>query len=120
MIISAAMGLKRTFALAFGLLGVTALAFGQGNTGTIVGTVTDPSGAVVPNATVQLTNVRTGVQTTAVTDNFGNYTAPFLQPGEYRVTAEVPGFKTFVREGVVLEVLRQLRCQRRPLPNGRS
>jgi hypothetical protein len=100
------MGLKRTFLL---LLGAAALVFGQGNTGTIVGTVTDPSGAVVPNAVVQLINVRTGVQTTALTDNFGNYTAPFLQPGEYRVTAEVPGFKTFVREGVVLEVLRQLR-----------
>jgi hypothetical protein len=83
--------------------------FGQGNTSSIVGTVTDPSGAVVPSAKVVVTNVATGVPSTVTTDNLGNYTASLLPPGVYRVEAEAPGFKKFLRQDVTLEMTRLLR-----------
>lgn len=84
-------------------------AFGQGNTGNVLGTVTDPSGAVAPNVRVLVTNVNTGVKSEATTDGLGNYLIQFLQPGAYRVEAEITGFKKFVRESVTLEMTRQLR-----------
>jgi hypothetical protein len=83
--------------------------FGQGNTGSILGSVTDASGAVVPNARISITNTRTGVQAAATTDALGNYSFNFLAPGSYQVEAEVSGFKKFTRENVNLEMARQLR-----------
>ncbi len=83
--------------------------FGQANSGSIRGTVTDPSGAVVASARVALTNVKTGVLQNAVSNGSGDYVFEFLPPGDYRVEAEVPGFKKFVRESVTLDVARQLR-----------
>jgi Carboxypeptidase regulatory-like domain len=94
--------------LVFLTLGI-GYAFGQGNTGSILGTVTDPTGAVVPGADVVATNVKTGVQSNAVTDGLGNYLIQFLQPGAYRLEVGVPGFKKFVRESLNLEMTRQLR-----------
>jgi hypothetical protein len=85
------------------------LLFSQGNTSSLLGTVTDPSSAVVPAAKVAITNVRTGVKSEAATDNLGNYLFNFIQPGVYNVEAEVQGFKKFVRENVSLEMNRQLR-----------
>ncbi|GGA70749.1 hypothetical protein GCM10011507_22900 [Edaphobacter acidisoli] len=61
-------------------------------TGSINGTVTDPSGAVVPNATVTATNVATGVATTTTTNSDGIYNIRFLQIGSYKVTVEGSGF----------------------------
>ncbi|MEO8128703.1 MAG: TonB-dependent receptor, partial [Bryobacteraceae bacterium] len=84
-------------------------AFGQGNTSSIVGTVTDPSLAVVAGVKVVAVNVATGVQTGAMTDNFGNYIVNLLPPGTYQVEAEVSGFKKFVRQNVGLDMTRQLR-----------
>ena len=61
--------------------------YGQGGAnGTILGTVTDNSGAVVANAKVDVTNVATGVTTHAETSSDGDFTAPYLAPGAYRVT----------------------------------
>jgi hypothetical protein len=85
------------------------LAFGQSSTGSIVGTVTDASGAVVPGVKITITNMGTGVQITPVTDSLGNYRADFLPPGVYQITGEHAGFKKFVRENVVLDAARQLR-----------
>lgn len=93
--------------LALGLC--AASLFGQGNTGAILGTVTDATGAVVPNAKIQITNVRTGVKTDTTSDTVGNYLFNFLQPGAYKVETEVSGFKRFARENVNLEMSRQLR-----------
>jgi hypothetical protein len=95
--------------VAFLLFAVVAMAFGQGNTGSIVGTVTDPSGAVVPNVRVIATNTGTGVQSTVLTDSLGNYTIGLLPPGTYQIDAEVTGFKKFQRQSVNLEMTRQLR-----------
>ncbi|MBI2685666.1 MAG: TonB-dependent receptor [Acidobacteria bacterium] len=83
--------------------------FGQGNTGSIVGTLSDPSGAVVAGAKVSVTNVRTGVKTDGSSDAQGNYVFNFLGPGAYKVETEVAGFKKFVRDNVTLETGRQLR-----------
>jgi hypothetical protein len=69
---------------------------------TIRGTATDPSGAVFPNLQVTIVNLETNTSQTAVTNAAGDYVAPNLLPGKYRVMAEQPGFKKFVAEDVQL------------------
>jgi hypothetical protein len=83
--------------------------FAQANTGSILGTATDSSGAVVPQVKVLLINVKTGLQSSVITNSVGDYVFEFLPPGDYRMEAEVPGFKKFVRENITLDVTRQLR-----------
>ncbi len=73
-------------------------------TGTVNGVVTDNSGAVLPNATIVVKNIATNVETTAKTNNSGEYSIRFLQIGQYTVTATGPGFKTFVSPPFTLEV----------------
>lgn len=74
------------------------------STATLSGTVTDPSGAVVPNANVIIHSLATGVDREAVSDAAGYYTAPSLQPGDYSVTVTAAGFARFVVQQVTLEV----------------
>jgi hypothetical protein len=69
---------------------------------TITGTVKDPMGAVVPGVTVTVLNLDTNVPNEAVTDAHGGFRVSKLPPGPYRVTAALQGFKTYVREGIVL------------------
>jgi hypothetical protein len=76
----------------------------QGLFGTVSGVVTDPSGAVVPGATVKVTNVNTNVVTTLTTNNVGAYNATSLNPGIYNIQAEAKGFKTAVVGGITLQV----------------
>ncbi|MCC7236356.1 MAG: carboxypeptidase regulatory-like domain-containing protein [Bryobacterales bacterium] len=83
--------------------------FGQGNTGTILGTVIDSSGAIVPQARITVLNVETGIVTNIQSDQLGNYRAQFLPPGSYTVEAESGGFKKFKREPFRLELNRELR-----------
>src|SRR6516225_3743691 len=73
-------------------------------TATLVGRVTDQSGAVVPRAKITIVNESTGLERTVVTDQSGNYVATSLPAGVYRVTAEMIGFKKSVIPNVVLEV----------------
>src|SRR5215469_5065011 len=68
--------------------------------GTLVGNVSDPSGAVVPNAKVDLVNVETGVTKSTTTDSSGTYRVPDLQEGTYKVTFSVSGFSTIVLQNV--------------------
>jgi len=72
--------------------------------GTIVGTVTDSSGAVIPGATVTITSLGTAEKRTVQTDASGNYRVVNLVPGRYRVEVMREGFKLFSREPVVVEV----------------
>ena len=72
--------------------------------GTILGTVTDPNGAVVPNATVTAKNVGTAIERTTATDGFGNYTIAELPTGAYEVKVQSSGFQTTTVSGVVVEV----------------
>ena len=71
-------------------------------TATLVGTVTDSSGAVVPNVAVTVTNIDTGVATRSLTKAEGAYYLPFLNVGNYRLTMEAPGFKKYEQSGLVL------------------
>jgi outer membrane receptor protein involved in Fe transport len=72
--------------------------------GTESGTVTDASGAVIPNAQISITNVATGVTRSVTTDAAGFYSSPNLLPGNYEITVSASGFATQVRTGVSLDV----------------
>ncbi|MCL6545288.1 MAG: carboxypeptidase-like regulatory domain-containing protein [Bryobacteraceae bacterium] len=93
--------------LAIGLV-LTGVVWGQETRGSIVGTVTDPQNAVVPGATVIVTNVGTGTSVRLVTNQSGYYEAQLLLPGSYTVTVEAPGFKRSVRSGLTLALGEQL------------
>jgi|SRR3984893_11323107 hypothetical protein len=86
------------------------LLYGQGGAnGTILGTVTDNSGAVVGNAKVDFTNIATGITNHAETSSDGNFTVPYLTPGAYRVTVAATGFQKAVADNIVLAVAQQAR-----------
>ena len=70
----------------------------------VLGTVTDASRAIIPGVSVSTENTQTGVSNTTITKEAGVYNFPSLQPGVYRVTAELPGFKKLINNGVNLEV----------------
>jgi hypothetical protein len=76
----------------------------QATNGSIEGTITDSSGAVLPGVTVTLTNGETGAQRTVVTNEKGLFRAPLLPLGTYTVRAELEGFKAFEKTGVKLSV----------------
>src|SRR3989442_3480172 len=76
----------------------------QGLFGTISGVVVDTSGAVVPGATVRITNVNTNVAVTLTTNSAGVYVATSLNPGVYNVEAEAKGFKTAIVKDITLDV----------------
>jgi hypothetical protein len=83
--------------------------FSQGSFGRIMGTVTDQSGGVVSGATVTITDTDRGVTKTLVTNDSGEYSAPTLTAGTYKVRVEAKGFKTVDRQNVALEVGKELR-----------
>src|SRR5437868_2618776 len=83
---------------------VTDHAYAQVAGATLTGTVTDPSGAVIPGAQVFINDAATGVIRNIVTDNAGFYTAPNLLPATYEVTITKPGFATQVRSAIKLAV----------------
>jgi hypothetical protein len=72
--------------------------------GTLSGSVSDKSGAVIPQAQIVVTNTATGVAHNVTTNADGFYTAPDLLPGPYEVTISAPGFATLVRSGITLTV----------------
>ena len=82
-------------------------AIAQETRGTISGRVLDEQGGAMPGVNVTVTNVDTNVSTTVMTNSTGFYQAPLLLPGNYRVTAELQGFKTSVRSGIILSVAQQ-------------
>src|SRR5260370_564786 len=79
-------------------------AFSQVTTGSILGTVHDSTGAVVPNATITITDTGKGTISTKQTNSSGDYDVPFLIPGTYTVSVEMPGFKRSVSSNVVLDI----------------
>ena len=81
--------------------GASAQIAGAGN---IQGTVTDPSGAVLPNAQVTVTNTATGVKHQSASSSGGVFSFPNLPIGSYNLAIKAPGFKTYNRSGIVLEV----------------
>ncbi|HEV8132047.1 MAG TPA: carboxypeptidase-like regulatory domain-containing protein, partial [Acidobacteriota bacterium] len=77
---------------------------GQDPRGTISGRVTDPTGSVIPGVEIRVTNRDTNVSATALSNDTGSFTVPFLLSGTYRVSAELPGLKKYVRDGIQVRV----------------
>ena len=97
-------GRKCLITLAFYIsMGLSAWAQTTGS-GTINGTIRDPNQAIIPDATVTIHNVGTGVDRVVPTNEVGLYAAPFLLPGDYEVTVSKAGFTKLVRKDVHLEV----------------
>jgi hypothetical protein len=76
--------------------------YSQNATSTLVGLLTDTTGAVVPNAKITVTNLGTGISRITTTNSNGEYTVPFLDIGQYKITAETKGFQTFTLQRVSL------------------
>src|SRR5213595_1631168 len=81
----------------------------QGFRATVVGRVTDDTGAVVPGAMITITNIGTNESRSVVVNDNGDYAIPQLAPGQYTLTAEYTGFNKVVRSGIVLETGQQAR-----------
>ena len=93
---------KVLLAAALGLCIQPTLIVGQETRAVITGTVTDPQGAAVPAAKLEIRNIETNVVTTAQTNGSGIYTAPPINPGQYSVSVTAPGFKMAVEAGLEL------------------
>lgn len=87
---------------------VLAAAWTQVSTGSIAGQVTDPTGAVVPSASVKLVNENTGAERSVTADAAGNYVFPLVPPGFYRLSVAAPGFKTFQVAGLEVQVAQRV------------
>src|SRR5690242_9127705 len=83
--------------------------FAQSANGTVSGTASDASGARIPGVTITATNTQTGVVTTVLSNEAGAYNFASLQPGTYRVSAELPGFRIQSYTGVELGTAQQVR-----------
>ena len=94
------MKLLTAFAVVF--LCLTSPVFGQTTFGSITGTVTDPTGAVIPGAAVSVTNAGTGIERKVTTSAGGVFNVPNLDIGAYRVTVNASGFARYERSGLVL------------------
>ena len=77
---------------------------GQETTGSINGTITDTSGAVLPGAQVTVTNPSTGFTRTTITGSAGDYNLPFLTPGTYTLKVQAKGFATVQQNDINLQV----------------
>jgi outer membrane receptor protein involved in Fe transport len=102
------------------LIAFSSPALAQSERARIIGTVTDPQGAVVPGATVTVTNVATSVETKSATDQEGHYQAPELPIGTYKVKVEHDGFKTTETSAYTLEINQVLKLDVRLPVGGRN
>ena len=84
------------------ILGLSPSLFGQAVNATLLGTITDSSGATVAGAKVTATETATGLIHESVTNESGNYTFPDMPPGKYSLTAEAKGFKKDTHQNIDL------------------
>src|ERR1051325_1653175 len=101
---SLATRLGTALALAAILCAVPSSASAQAVTGTLLGNITDSSGAAVPGVTVTATEVDTNVTRTTVSNEAGHYSFPSMRNGKYSVTAELQGFKKVTRQNIEVDV----------------
>ena len=80
------------------------IGMGQATAGSILGTVHDSTGAVVPGATVSVTDVSKGTKSVTKTDAVGGYSFPSLIPGSYTIAVTMTGFKRSIQENVPLDI----------------
>jgi len=95
--------------LAVFLLIATVAVFAQSDRGTITGTIADPAGAVVANATIEARNVGTGAAYPVASSATGNYTIAQLPSGNYEINVTVPGFKKYTRQGLTVQAAQTVR-----------
>lgn len=95
--------LSRAFLLAVLLLGLSGIALGQSTSGSLTGQITDPTGAVIPNASVTLTNVDTNIPQAVGTDQTGVYIFRLVTPGNYKLVVVAPGFAGYDQTGIVID-----------------
>src|ERR1700738_153623 len=93
-----------TVILGMFLLAVNQKSFGQDVNASLSGSVTDPSGAIIPGAKLTLTNENSGAQQNFQTDSGGEYKFPNLTPGIYDLSVTAPAFQTYVHKGIELAV----------------
>src|ERR1700736_6590162 len=94
--------LQYTFAGTFVILLLSTYTFGQSTFGSFTGTVKDPTGAVIPAATVDVTNEGTGGKRQVTTSSAGVFNVPNLDLGVYKVRISAKGFSTYERTGLHL------------------
>ena len=99
---------RRSAAVVLLLLLAFAAASAQEFRGSLSGNVTDPNGAALPGATVEIKNVETNSASTATTNEQGGYSFPLLQPGKYTLTVTAQGFNAVQREGIEIRVADKL------------
>src|SRR5215470_19758792 len=91
-------------AIALVLVFASSTMLGQAVNATLLGTVSDSSGAVVSGAKVKVTEMRTGLERVSTTNSSGNYQFVDLPPGQYEVTVEQAGFKKAAQKGIDVQV----------------
>ena len=99
----------RSFSITVVALALVPAAFAQADRGAITGTISDPAGAVVGNAAIEAKNVETGTLYPAASSSTGNFTIPALPAGTYELSVTVPGFKKFVRPGLIIQAAQTIR-----------
>ena len=99
---------ERLCLLTLFIVGFSISAWAQVERGTLAGTVVDSSGLNVPKAEITVVNVDTGVEFRTVTNDQGEFVAPNLIPGRYRVTVSHPGFKSLQREDLIVRANERL------------
>ena len=99
----------RSLVIAVGLCVLVVAAFAQSDRGTITGTVSDPAGAVVAGAAIEARNTETGAVYPVAASGTGNYTIAQLPAGTYEVTVSTPGFKKYVRPGLIVQAAQTIR-----------
>jgi hypothetical protein len=103
---------RQVFSVRFFPIALLLLACGSvwaQTTGTLLGVVSDPNGAVVPSARVRVTNIDTGFTANVVSTSEGSYLLPLLPIGHYSITVEASGFKSFKESGVMVPVAQNIR-----------
>jgi hypothetical protein len=100
----------RSFLAVITLLWLSAAGVAQSTSGRVLGTLTDQSGAAVSGAYVIITDIQRGTSRTVTSDESGNYAAPDLQPGSYKIHVEAKGFKGVERVNVLIEVATDVRA----------
>ncbi|MGH9632713.1 MAG: carboxypeptidase regulatory-like domain-containing protein, partial [Bryobacteraceae bacterium] len=101
--------MQKLFRILPALLLSALCAFSQSDRGQITGTVSDPAGALIPEATVFAVNPETGVEFRTQTTSTGNYTIPQVPAGVYDLTVEQPGFRKYQQTGIRVQVAQSAR-----------
>src|SRR5262245_22189636 len=101
--------MRRLLALVVIAIVFATAAFAQSDRGTLTGTITDPTSAVIPGASVVAVNNENGTKYETISTETGNYTLLQVPPGAYQLSVELPGFRKYVRQGINVLVAQILR-----------